>query len=128
MRVLVVDDDNFVRVVMVQALISAGYSIDESSNGHDAIEKLKSNTYDVVITDIVMPEQSGISVAEYIRSNNIPVSVLAISAHGGEGGMLDFAEYYADETLQKPFKKEDFLRVVKNISKGINVDSALMNM
>ena len=127
-NVLIVDDDDFVRTVMIQALKSAGYDVDECSNGSDAIEKLKNKSYDIVVTDIVMPGESGINVGEYVRGHNLPVSVIAVSAHGGDAGMLDFANYFADETLQKPFQKEEFLKVVESVSKGVNVESALQNM
>tara|TARA_B100000508_G_scaffold132677_1_gene121832 strand:+ start:171 stop:557 length:387 start_codon:yes stop_codon:yes gene_type:complete len=128
MKVLVVDDDDLVRAMMVKILISAGYCVDESVNGADAIEQLKVNIYDIVVTDIVMPGKSGISVGEYIKSNNLPVSVLAVSAHGADSGMLDFAKYYVDDTLQKPFGKKDFLKAMGKLSGSTNISSALMNL
>lgn len=128
MKILVVDDDDFIRAVMIKTLKSAGYEIDDSFDGTDAIQKLKTNSYDAVITDIVMPDVSGISVGEYVKTNNLPLAVLAISAHSSHGGMLDFANYFADDTLQKPFTKEELITAVKRLPKGINMDSVLQNL
>ncbi len=128
MKILVVDDDDFIRAVMIQALKSVGHEVEESCDGTDAIAKLGCNTYDVVITDVVMPGQSGVSVGEYIRSHELPIAILAVSSHGEGGGMLDFANYFADDTLTKPFKKEEFLKAVESLPVGGDLDSALQNI
>ena len=128
MKILVVDDDDLVRVVIIQTLKSAGHEIEESADGSDAIKKLGNNTYDIVITDVVMPGQSGISVGKYIRNHDLPIAVLAISSYCEAGGMLDFAHYFADDTLKKPFKKEELLRAVDALPLGGDLDSALQNM
>lgn len=128
MKILVIDDDDFIRTIISQALQSEGYDIKEYDNGEDAIEDLKQNTYDVVVTDVVMPRKSGASVGEYIKNNNLPTSVLAISAFGGDGSSLEFATYFSDDTLKKPFKKEDLLAAIKSLPVGGNLNSALQNM
>ena len=130
MKILVVDDDDFIRMMMVQALKSEGYEVEESTDGADAIAKLGCNDYDIVVTDVVMPNQSGVSVGEFIKRNALHTAVLAVSAFSTdeEGGVLDFANYFADDTLKKPFEKEVFLKAVKNISPGNDIESALQNL
>jgi CheY-like chemotaxis protein len=128
MKVLVVDDDDFVRTVIAQALKGAGYDVEESCDGGDAITKLGKSKYDIVITDVVMPKQSGASVGEYIKNHELPTAVLAISSYGGDGGALDFANYFSDDTLQKPFGKETLLKAIKRLPVGGDLDSALLNL
>lgn len=128
MKILVVDDDDMIRMVIIKALQSVGHETEESADGLDAIEKLKENLYDVVITDVVMPEKSGVAVGEYVKNNSLPTAVLAISSFGENGGALDFANYFSDDTLQKPFKKEALLKAVDSLPVGGSVDSALLNM
>ena len=128
MRVLIVDDDDMIRMMMVYALRSEGYETDECSDGKDAIAKLELNLYDIVVTDVVMPNQSGAAVGEYIKKNKLPTAVLAVSSDFENGGALDFANYFANDTLQKPFDKETFLNAVKRLPLGNNVDSALQNL
>lgn len=130
-KVLVVDDDDFVRMVMVQALQSAGHETDESPDGTDAIAKLSLNKYDLVVTDVVMPEESGVSVAAYIKKNKLPTPVLAVSSHSNgdnSGSVLDFATYFADDTMRKPFRKEQFLETVNRLSACVGADIALENL
>lgn len=128
MKILVVDDDDMVRMMMVQALRSEGYETDECSDGADAIAKLECNTYDIVVTDVVMPNRSGASVGEYVRKNKLPMAVLAVSFDSENGGALEFASYFADGTLQKPYDKATFIKAVKSLSPGTNIDSALQNL
>ena len=130
MKILVVDDDDLVRMMMVQALESVGHDIDECDDGIAAVAKIKQCTYDIIVTDVVMPGQSGVSVGEYVKNNDLPSAVLAVSAYANndEGNALAFANYFADDILKKPFDKETFLTAVKKLSPGINIDSALQNM
>ncbi len=130
MKVLVVDDDELVRMMMVQALKDAGYETEESVDGSDAIAKLESNVYDIVVTDVVMPNCSGMSVAEHVKNKNLPTAVLAVSSFADEegGSLLDTMLYYADDTLQKPFDSENFLRAVRGLPAGSDVDVALQNL
>lgn len=128
MKILIVDDDDFVRTVMVQTLRKAGHDIEESSNGRDAINKLKETIFDVVVTDIVMPDQSGATVGDYIKSHQLPTAVLAVSAHSRKGEALEFANYFADDTLSKPFKKEELVSAVEGLSRGNDIESALLNL
>ncbi len=128
MKILVVDDDDFVRKVMVQTLHKAGHDIEESNCGKDGLDKLKANSYDVVVTDIVMPDQSGATIGDYVKSHQLPTAVLAVSAHSRKGEALEFANYFADDTLQKPFKKEELIRAVEGLSRGNDIESALLNL
>lgn len=130
-KVLVVDDDDFVRMVMVQALQAAGHETDESPDGADAIAKLSYNKYDLVVTDIVMPQESGVSVAVHIKKNKLPTPVLAISSHSNgdnSGSVLDFANYFVDDTLRKPFRKEQLLEAVNRLSACAGTNLALENL
>ncbi|HPF78272.1 MAG TPA: response regulator [Alphaproteobacteria bacterium] len=128
MKILVVDDDDFVRTVMAQTLSKAGHDIDESACGNDALKKLQENVYDVVVTDIVMPDQSGATIGDYVKNNHLPTAVLAVSAHSRKGEALEFANYFADDTLKKPFRKEDLLRAVEGLSHGNDIEAAMLNL
>jgi len=130
-RILVIDDDDVVRLMMVQTLKNAGHETHESSDGRDAIDNLQSNDYDMIITDVIMPNESGVSVAEYIRTNHIPSPVLAVSAFSdgdAAGSLLDFASYFADATLSKPFDKDTFLETVDRLLNTGAIEQALENM
>ena len=120
MRALIVDDESFIRAMMVEVLVSEGFDTDESFDGDDAIQKLAENTYDIVITDVVMPNASGLSVAEFIRANEIPAAILAISAHAGaedsETNLLNLMKDYVDAMLEKPFDAATFMDTVRKLT------------
>lgn len=130
MKILIVDDDDFVRALMVQTLQSAGHQTEECSDGLDAIARLGTDVFDLVVTDIIMPNEGGISVASYVREHKLPTSVLAVSGYldDSEGSISNIASYYADDTLKKPFRKEELLDAVLGVSSSAYAERALENM
>lgn len=117
-KILVIDDDNLTRALIAKTLRAAGHEIDDAANGEQGIQHLKSNRYDLVVTDIVMPNRSGISVAEYIRKNDPATAILVVSAFSGrepDDGVLEFADHFADEALCKPFEKDELLEAVESL-------------
>ena len=117
-KILVVDDDGFIRDIIVKTLAAEGYEVDQAADGQKAIDRLQSNNYDLVVTDVVMPHKSGISLSNYIHDNEIPTPVLAISGLSGKNDgpdVLEFAQYFADEHLVKPFQKGELLETVRRL-------------
>ena len=116
--ILVVDDDALIRSLAVKTLQSAGYAVDESADGDDAVSKLRKKKFDLVVTDIVMPGRDGISVTDHIRNSGLPVQVIAMSActDGGKtASALDFARYFAEDVIQKPFTKQQLIDTVNRV-------------
>jgi len=109
-NILVVDDIEDVREGIAAVLKSVGHSITEAKDGREAISKLGMGKFDLVITDIMMPEQDGTEVIMYIESLNPRPPVLAIS--GGAPNVpaymaLHLARLKADATLMKPFRNDE---------------------
>lgn len=111
-RILVVDDDAGVRQVLRSMLVPAGYDVELAVNGRQAIEKLKGEPCDLVITDLVMPEQEGIETIKQLRRDFPEVKIIAISGAFG-GDYLRIAGFLgAHRTMAKPVRMETVLRVV----------------
>ncbi|MCE5310343.1 MAG: response regulator [Acidobacteriales bacterium] len=110
--VLVVDDDDGVRQVLRLMLESGGYRVLEAADGRKALEQVRSENIDVVMTDLVMPEQEGFETIQAIRRERPSLKVIAMSgAFGGE--FLHIAKLLgALSTLQKPLKVEQVLAAV----------------
>ncbi len=110
--VLVVDDDENVRKVLRWMLESGGYRVLEAGDGYQALAQVRGEHIDLVMTDLVMPEQEGIETIQAIRREWPSLKVIAISgAFGGE--FLRIAKLLgAHSTLQKPLRAEDVLRAV----------------
>jgi DNA-binding NtrC family response regulator len=111
--ILVVDDDDSVRVVLARLLRTQGYTVQQAADAREARRILESETPDLVISDIVMPGESGIELRRAIARRWPAVPVILISGYSAEGP----AEFAARTTqtwfVQKPFAAEQLLELVQ---------------
>jgi CheY-like chemotaxis protein len=114
-NILVVDDDAGVREVIRAMLESAGFSVSLATNGREAVSMLGSASYDLILTDLVMPEQEGISTIKEIRQKYPDMKVIAMSGAFG-GDYLRIAGYLgAHGTLAKPIRLESMLKTIAEV-------------
>ncbi len=120
MDVLLVDDHAINRLV-ASATIKQGLPnarIDEARNGTEAIEKMKTHLYDLVLMDLIMPDYSGVEVVRIIRnecqSPHSEVKVVALTANVGQEAVKACQEVGIDEMLSKPFDREVLIRTIHN--------------
>ncbi|MBI1853645.1 MAG: response regulator [Planctomycetes bacterium] len=99
--VLVVEDDSDIREAIRDVLLMRGYFVRAVSNGKDAIEHLKRMHYDVVVSDIRLPEESGFAVAEWAARDEKPPRVILITAYPEWYEAANSMKTFA--TLRKPF-------------------------
>jgi DNA-binding response OmpR family regulator len=101
-HVLVVDDDDAILDLVSMNLISKGYSVKVASNGARALDLLTSETPDLILLDIMMPDLDGLAVCQRVRDfSNVPIIML--SARGEEETKVRALEIGADDYLAKPF-------------------------
>lgn len=116
--ILVVDDEPSMQHVIEDAL-SGDYKIVNVSNGREAWEMLEENKFDVVITDLVMPEMNGIDLVMGIRKNYPNQKLIIISGGGGIQGRFDYlpvAQLITGCTaMRKPFQMADLRDAVKRL-------------
>lgn len=118
MKILVVDDDKFILELIVFMLEPEGFEIETCSSVDEAVALLDEQKFDLVITDIVMPEKDGTKLAHYVNSLKPPIPVLAMTG-GLENAVEDYvhlADMFADETMAKPLKKDELLDAVKRLT------------
>ena len=119
MKILIVDDEEGIRKVIKEYGINENYETDESSNGKDALEKLKINDYDLLILDIMMPEMDGFTMLKNLpEDRKIPTIVL--SARGEEYDKLSGFDLGIDDYVTKPFSPKELIARVKAIQNRIN--------
>ena len=115
---LLVDDHATNRLVASATIKRAlpNARIDEARNGTEAIEKMKTNQYDLVLMDIIMPDYSGIEVTRIIRSECPPplcdVAVVALTANVAEDTFHACLNVGIQELLPKPFDREILIRTI----------------
>lgn len=117
-KILLIDDEPTILSMMKKMVEKAGYNADMASNGVEAMELIENNSYDLVITDIIMPEKEGLEIISEIRKHHSSIKVIAISG----GGRLSPEEYLqsakylgALKVLKKPFAQQDFLSAIKEL-------------
>jgi signal transduction histidine kinase/ActR/RegA family two-component response regulator len=116
---LLLVDDHATNRLVASATIKRGLPnarIDEARNGIEAIEKMKTNQYDLVLMDLIMPDYSGIDVTRIIRSECCPplcnVQVVALTANVAEEAVKACKEVGILELLPKPFDREVLIRTI----------------
>jgi len=114
-RILVIDDDMLVRVSIEAVLCAKGHVVSLATNGREGFDLLRSGNYDLVITDLIMPEMAGIETVLAIREHSRSAKILAISGGGrnADGDLLESAvEAGANAVLGKPFSNRELLDAV----------------
>ncbi len=115
--ILIIDDEELVRLTVRQMLEDAGHKVAEAENGLDGIQKLKDFKADIVITDLLMPEMEGLETISELRSSRPELKIIAISGGARFKGVdyLNSAKKLgAQEILPKPFSDEQLQIAVNN--------------
>ena len=101
-RVLVVDDEKLIVKGIRFSLEQDNYQVDCAYDGEEALELAKTNTYDIVLLDVMLPELNGFEVCQQIREfSNVPIIML--TAKGDDMDKILGLEYGADDYITKPF-------------------------
>ncbi len=112
-RVLVVDDEESVRFFLQRGLTREGYTVDEAPDGSAAIEMLAKLSYDVVLTDLVMPKVSGLEVLAAVHEMDKDAVVILMTAHGTVENAIDALRRGAFDYVTKPFELKELLITVE---------------
>ncbi len=101
-RVLVVDDEKLIVKGIRFSLEQDGMEVDCAYDGEEAIEKVRANTYDMILLDVMLPKLTGFEVCQQIREfSNVPIVML--TAKGDDMDKILGLEYGADDYITKPF-------------------------
>lgn len=107
--VLVIDDEEGITDVIQEALSLYGYDVQTACDGNEGIQKFKDQLFDVVITDIMMPNTDGNSVVRYIRNSNRRMT--PIIGMSGTPLLLNDSDF--DKVLFKPFPLQSLINTVR---------------
>jgi putative nucleotidyltransferase with HDIG domain len=112
-RILVVDDEAHVRAMMGAALEREGYDVQLAASGREALESIEHNSFDLVLTDIVMPDGNGLSLLERIRAMQPHLPVVMVTAIHDISVAIDSMRRGAYDYLLKPFEREHLVSTVQ---------------
>lgn len=114
-RILFVEDDDEQRQLGAEVLEAEGHVVTQAEDGLRAIDKFQRDGFDLVVTDILMPNMEGIETISKIRKTQPGIPVVALSG-GGRKGNLEFLEMAkklgAVDTLAKPYGPDDLISVI----------------
>ena len=116
------EDDSELRGLLCQTLADAGHLVSVASDGQEACRRMKQDVFDLLVTDVLMPERDGLEVITQFRLSFPQAKVLAISGGGARFGMglcLELAHRFgADEVLTKPFTLGDLVQAVDRVRRA----------
>ncbi len=116
--ILIVEDEKDVREMLRISLARKRYTVLEAQNGKDAITYFKPAVTDLVITDLIMPEEDGLKVIMKLREIKPSIKIIAISGGGkaGPGSYLNLAKALgADAAYSKPFSLNDLMSKIDEL-------------
>ena len=135
-HILVVDDDDRIRELVKEYLEENQFLVTTAKDALDAKKKIEIVKFDILILDIMMPGESGLSLTKEIKQNN-PTPIILLTAKGEVKDRIEGLELGADDYLGKPFEPKELLLRIKNIlnkmrtpvlSEEIYIGNTLINL
>jgi len=114
-HILVVDDDRRIRALLDTYLVTNGYRVTTAANAAEARERMRGVVFDLIVLDVMMPGESGVSFAESLRSARHDVPILMLSARAESADRIKGIAAGSDDYLVKPFEPEELLLRVRNL-------------
>lgn len=126
MRILIVDDEILIRNVIKEYLKIENYQYDEASNGNEAIDLVKTNKYDCILMDIMMPKLDGYSAIKEIKKIS-DAKIIVLSARTEEFDKLSGFDLGIDDYVTKPFSPKELIARIKAVTKrNKQIDNAII--
>lgn len=115
-RILLVDDETDLVEFLARRLLRRGCTVTATNSGHEAIEAVKAQTFDIAILDLNMPEMDGLEVLERIRTIQPYLEVIMLTGHGSPNSALQAGRLQAYRYLLKPCGIEDLMAQIQDAS------------
>ncbi len=112
-RILVVDDEKVIREILADFLTMEGYVVHAVEDGAQAIEELRKRSYNLVISDLKMPNLSGLELIQKISEESIPVLTVIMTGFGTVETAIEAMKRGAYDYILKPFKVEEVIHIVQ---------------
>ncbi len=123
-KILIVDDEPVVIKSCERILSPEGYAVDTASNGREAIGKLGKNSFDLVITDIRMPDMDGIELLRWIRNSKPETGVVVITGYPSQESIKEALSLRILDYLPKPFSPALLVEVTQKAMECVKVGEA----
>lgn len=114
-HILVVDDDRRIRALLETYLAANGFRVTPAANAAEARERMRGMIFDLIILDVMMPGETGVSFAESLRAGHQNIPILMLSARADSADRIKGLAAGSDDYLTKPFEPEELLLRVRGL-------------
>jgi DNA-binding response OmpR family regulator len=123
MKILIIEDEKKMQALLIDSLLRDGHEVRGESNGLQGLELARSNGFDVLLVDIMLPGIDGISLLKTLRSEQITTPVIFLSARGELDHRIEGLDAGADDYLPKPFAISELLARLRAIGRRTQAPS-----
>ena len=116
-RILVIDDEDVIRDFLAEMFVTVGHEADVAATGPEGIAMFEANHYDVIFSDLGLPDMSGWDVAKAIRAKNAQVPIVLLSGWGIQLDDVRIKECGVDLVLSKPCQMDELINAVDEVVK-----------
>ena len=112
--ILVIDDEEIIRDVMVRLLEDEGYAVTTAASGEEGMEAAQAKPFDLVMLDLMLPGKDGLTILEEFTQGSPDTVVVMVTAYASIEDAVAATKSGAFDFLTKPFKNDELLLVIKN--------------
>jgi DNA-binding response OmpR family regulator len=123
-KILIVEDEPGMRMGLKDNLEFEGFSVDYADEGKTGLEKIRTNNFDLVLLDVMLPEMSGFEICKTIRKEGNKTPVILLTAKGEEIDKVLGLELGADDYVTKPFSLRELLARIKAVLRRGEINAA----
>lgn len=117
-RILVVDDEEILRMLIMDTLEFEGYAVEEAEDGKEGFERIANESYDLIILDYMMPHLTGMEVLEKIQPLQLEVPIIMLTAKAQQQDRDMAYQFGAKYFMPKPFSPSELVALVNEILNG----------
>lgn len=129
MQILIVEDEDKIANILRKGLLEEFYNVDIAHDGEEALEKVKFNSYDFIILDLMIPKIDGLTVCKKIRDKNITIPILILTAKDDVSDKIAGLDAGADDYVVKPFSfAEISARIRALLRRGNKADPVILTI
>jgi YesN/AraC family two-component response regulator len=114
-RVLIVDDESYIRDLIRDTLRTRQYQTGTAANGVEALDILSRGNYDILVTDVVMPGMNGLELVKQVRHQHPRIRIIVLTGFPRSADIGDFLAEGVDDFLSKPFRANDLVTVIRRL-------------
>jgi len=112
-KILIVDDEENIRHMLTMVLKKEGIDCSTAANGLEALDKLVSENFDIVLCDINMPKMTGLELLDAISEKSIETTIIMITAYGSVENAIETMKHGAYDYINKPFRQDEVLLTIR---------------